>query len=292
MTDHVSLDLADFLEGRLAPEQRQELERHIETCAECAAEVAFALRFRESALAQGLAHLRPERIVALSAAPGETTPGEQGHLKGCEGCREELTWAGTTTDGGETDSDHSDDRSPQDMHPRGLYLWIPATVALAALVSLFFLVVSPRLRTGGVPEYAALIVAEPLPVRISRSADADDPFESARLLGLEAYRDRDYAGARGRFEDALAIRPVHPEILLYAGSTELLLGDAARAAGLLDAGFQYADDDALRAELLWQLADARLEQGDVDAARQALEEVIGMGRGRADEARRIMNLLQ
>ncbi|TPW06898.1 MAG: hypothetical protein FD129_2638, partial [bacterium] len=238
MSDHVSLELADFLEDRITPERRHEMERHIEICAECAAEVAFAIRFRENAMAQGLAHLRPERIVTLAASPEAATPIEQHHLGACAACRAEITWAGTAPTGGGSDSGYRDDRLPGGIRLPRLRLWLPATAAVAVLAALFFLVVSPRLRSGA-HQYAGLILAEPLPVRISRSSGAADPFESARLLGLEAYRDRDYVAARARFGDALTLGPRHAEMLLYAGSTELLLGNAGRAAALLETGLRH-----------------------------------------------------
>jgi len=290
MSDHVSLELADFLEDRLTPSRRGELEAHLEGCPECAAELAFARHFRESALAQGLMHLRPERIVELAGSSGEPTDAERVHLDACDVCRGEMHWAESGPTADDPGSDAGDPPAPGNSRRPLFRLWIPAAAAIAALLAVFITLVAPRLRTGG-PEFADLILAEPLPVRINRSAAPPDSFATARLLGLESYQDGNYALARDRFREALGVRPEDAEMLLYSGSTELLLGDAATAATHLEAGLRTAGSDALRAELAWQLADALLEQGDRDGARRALTRVIELGRSHAADAERVLTEL-
>jgi hypothetical protein len=286
MSEHVTLELADYLAGRLDPGRQQEVERHIQTCAECASEVAFASRFIESAHEQGLAHLCPDRIVRIADEPGSATAAERAHFESCTACRAELEWAAGTAS---VSAEAAGAARRRAFRP-GPGVWIPAAAAMAAVLAVFvFRMDRPPLRDPAA--LAALISAERLPVRINRSATPADSFEIARLGGLEAYAEGDFAAARDRFAEALALRSGDPELLLYAGSSRLLLGDATGAAPLLEAGLARAgagaEAGALWAELAWQLADARLEMGDVAAARPLLEELARRGEEHAEDARRI-----
>jgi len=289
MTEHVTQELADYLNGRLTPDRRREVDAHVEACGECAAELAFATRLVDSARSQGIAHLHPDRIVALADAPAGATSAERDHLEACDACRAELGWAANVSTGHALDLAVAE-RPPA---PRHLWsrLWVPAGAALAVAAAVAIVFIGPRFaREASDP--AGLIEARPLPVRFSRSAAPTDSFDSARLGGLEAYQEGDYRAARVRFGEALAIRPDDAETLLYAGSTALLLDDPAGAAPLLETGLQHTDRQPLREQLYWHLADARLELGDIGAARDALEEVSELGQGRAQAARRLLKALQ
>jgi hypothetical protein len=293
MNEHVTLELADYLAGRLDPERQEAMARHIQTCPECAAEVAFASRFVESAIEQGLAHLRADRVVRIADEPGSATAAERSHLEACAACRAEVEWAGKAPAGsaelpGSGTVAGAGKRRVFRLRPR---IWIPAAAALAAVLAIVILRMdAPPLRDPAA--LAGLISAEPLPVRINRSIIPADSFEVARLRGLEAYAEGDHAAARDRFAEALTLRPGDPEVLLYAGSSALLEGDAAVAAPLLEAGLARAGTGAeaapLREELAWQLADARLEMGDGATARSHLEELARQGGRHAEEARRIV----
>ena len=75
--DHILEQMADSLENRLTPEQRREVEMRRDRCSECGAALAFAMKLQAEALAQGLAHIRPDRIIALSGNRDTATPAEQ-----------------------------------------------------------------------------------------------------------------------------------------------------------------------------------------------------------------------
>jgi tetratricopeptide (TPR) repeat protein len=290
MSDHVSADLADLLAGRLSPEREREVMRHIESCADCSAEHSFASRFVESALEQGLAHVRSERILVLADQVDSATPMERLHLESCELCRAEIEWARRTQD---VPPSRAGDVEPA-VRPRSSWwrprVWVPAAAAVAATVVVVMFI-------RGVPEpaprpYAGLIVAEPLPVRIPRSTAPADSFEIARSRGLEGYVAGEYADAMRHFEEALAMRPGDPELLLYAGSSRLLTGDPVGAASRFEEGLKRADSSELRAELSWQLADTRLETGDVAGARRLLEALAREDDGYARDARRVLERIR
>jgi len=293
MSDHVSLELADFLENRLSPERRVDFQRHIEVCAACAAELAFALRFREGAVAEGLAHPRPDRLVALAAGSEEVTEIERRHLESCPECRVELEWASAPDDLEPTVSGGHRPRRPGRSQrpgflrtPRRTRTWL----SVAAVLVVAAIVLVPRFRDDS-PRFADLIAVEPLPVLINRGAAAPDSFATARLRGLEFYRDGDYAGAGSQLQAALDLRPGDAELLLYLGSSELMLGNPDMAAKHLEEGRRGATNDALREEIDWQLANALLRRGSTAEARRVLEQVVATGGDRAGDAQRILNTL-
>ncbi len=288
--NHILEQMADYLENRLTPEQRREVEMHRDRCSECGAALAFAMKLQAEALAQGLAHIRPDRIIALSGNRDTATPAEQQHLDTCESCRRELEWASAGEEdempGGEDVDENSRRRAVLSFARR----WWPAvTVAAAAVIATVIFL--PRGSRDPV-DYTALASIEPLPVRISRSAVEPGTFEAARLRGLELYRDGDYAGARAALEEALGLKPGDAEMLLYLGSSESLAGNFAHAATHLEAAVATADAPALREEALWQLANARLALNDIPAAKLALVDVVELDRGRADHARELLGNIE
>lgn len=295
MSDHVVDRIADYLEGRLTPEVARAVEAHLDACAECAADVEFARALQTAAMRQGLTHIRPGRIIALATDPAGATLPEEQHLMECRSCREELDWvrrssASDLTDGGSSPADSG-------LHPtrarkssrsliRGWGLGL-ATVAAAVLIVLF---VIPR---GSIePERAAgLAHVAPIPVNITRSSAPPGSFEEVRMKALEAYRDADYDLAVELLGQAVDERPDATELILYLGSAAMLTGDYGSATRHLQVCIQRASNDALRDEALWQLANAELAGGKVDAARDTLKRVRDAGGNHAEDATRLLSEL-
>ena len=99
MSEHVGDRIADYLADRLDIEQVRELEAHIESCPECAADLAFAQELRQKAINQGLMHLRASRMVAIvSGDSSPITPDEQQHLDTCAACQTECDWLKSNPD--------------------------------------------------------------------------------------------------------------------------------------------------------------------------------------------------
>ena len=283
--NHIIEQIADYIENRLTPEVHREVEMHLDKCGECAAALAFAMKLREEALAQGLAHIRPDRIVALSADRHAATPAEAAHLAACESCRGEMEWAGSGT-AEDAATEDADEDSRRRTTPSFARRWWPAgAVALAAVVAtLIFLPRGPR----DAGDLSGRLRIEPLPVNISRGAVEPGTFEAARLRALELYRDGNYTNARRAFDEALVLAPGDAEMLLYLGSAELIQGNPAGAALHLAAGANRAEEPPLREELLWQLAHAHLAAGKTGDATSALEQVVALEGRHADEARGLL----
>lgn len=284
MSGHVTDEIVDYLDGRLDPERREIFMQHLAGCAECKAAVDFALTLRETVDAQGLAHLDADRIVALAATPEGMTGGERAHLEACPDCRLELDWV--TSRPGEPAStglglERFGSRRFRILAP------VAALAAAAALLIVFLPARKPRPGT----DLAALVHVEPLPVQITRGVPAAGSFEEARLEGLEAYRDGDYARAADACSEALVRKPGDAEMLLYRGSAELLTGRPGPAATDLEEGLRRTDLPPLREELFWQLASARLLLGDRSTATDALNHVIDLNGRRTGEARRLLDAL-
>lgn len=94
MSVHVATWLADLVENRLDEGLTRQSRAHLETCVECAADFEWARAFRERALAQGVRHLTPERVLALAAGDAPPVASEEhAHLEQCAACRSELEWA-------------------------------------------------------------------------------------------------------------------------------------------------------------------------------------------------------
>jgi len=280
---HIVELIADYLENRLTPEQRHEVEMHRDACGECAAAIAFAMKLHEEALAQGLAHIRPDRIVALSGNRASATKVEAAHLDACENCRREMEWAAEAVDEAAEEAD--EDSRPRHTLTVARRWWPAAAVVAAAAIALIFML--PRGPHDG-SDMTGFVRIEPLPVNITRGSAEPGTFEATRLRGLEQYRDGDYSGAITAFEEALSLRDGDAEVLLYLGSAELLQGNPASAARHLASGASRADSPALREELLWQLAQAQLASGHRAEAERSLRDVIALRGRRAALARTIL----
>ncbi len=284
--NHILDQIADYLENRLTPEQRREVEMHRDECDECSAALAFAMKLQAEALAQGLTHIRPDRIIALAGDSKAVTPAEQQHLAACESCRRELEWAAAGKEEEALGSEDVDEDRRRRAAPSFAKRWWPAAAVAAAAV-IAIVIFLPR-GSRDTPDYTALARIEALPVSISRGASEPGTFEAARLRGLELYRDGNYAGARAALEAALGLEPGNAEILLYLGSTELLQGNPADAARHLAAGTNRTETPALREELLWQLVHAHLAANKREEATSSLEEIIALDGRHADDAGRLL----
>ena len=282
MNDHVLDELADLLEGRCTPQRRLLLQQHLDACAECSEALAFLSEFQGAALAQGRMHLRAERIVALSTTPESILEVEQRHLDRCAACRGELDWAK------ERPGEGAHVAGPRTKRPL-LRRW-PLAAAAAAVLS-----VSALYLFRGVDDasnVAVLARIEPMRVPLSRSVAEMDSFAKLRLGAFEHYRDARYESARASLQAALELAPDNAEILLYLGSTELLLRNAPRALQLLQVAVQRSDEPPLSEQILWQLAQAQLTLGDGEAATQTLEQVLALQRGHAAQAQELLEALR
>lgn len=275
MSEHVGSEILDFVERRLDEARMREIQRHLDTCEDCAADVAFARELREQAAAQGLRHLPPERVVALAAGDSPSAE-ERGHLDGCSACREEVAWAErqdpidtilpavAPPEIGPSPSARGERRGPAWQ-----WIWGGVTAAAAAL-AVFFLLPLDRgtepqppvpapvpPRTSPPPSIAGLARLDPLPVRLTR-APAEPGFDEERVAGLEAYQAADYPAAIEHFRRALAVRPAHDETALYLGSAELMTRNATAAEATLAPLAERAPDPVIRSEALWRLANARV----------------------------------
>jgi hypothetical protein len=90
----VTWHLVDYLELPLTPSILEAVAGHLATCPECAGDLRWLDTFRKAAIAQGLRHPAPERIIDLADRRGDpVTPHERRHLRLCARCRAEIDWA-------------------------------------------------------------------------------------------------------------------------------------------------------------------------------------------------------
>jgi hypothetical protein len=297
MSDHIVDQIADYLEGRLAPDATRAFESHLEECEACAADVEFARAFQTGAVEQGLMHIRPGRIVALADDPSVTTEIEERHLMDCSSCRSELEWVRTSSASDVADGGGSPAGRDSGLHPTrdrksrwafsrgwGLGLVTAAVAVLAVLLMLPDGTVDPERARG-------LARIEPIPVNITRSPVSPGSFEEARLIGLESYRDGDYGRAAERLDEAVDLRPDAAELYLYLGSAAMLDNDYEPATRYLQTCIERAGNDALRDEAMWQLANAYLAGGDVNSARTTLQRIRDAGGARAGDSTRLLTRL-
>jgi hypothetical protein len=275
---HVVDEIADYLEGRLAPHRLAEVEEHLGTCADCAADFAFGRELRDEAARQGLRHLAAERFVELGSTAAPTpTDAEAQHLDRCEMCRAELSWMR----GLPAEEEARRARVVPLFRRRAAWLLLAAAIAGLALW--------PR---GGGRDLSRFARLEPIPVRLTRG-DANDSFERERLLGLERYSNADWAGARESLSAALRARPASEEIRLYLGSAELLDGDVDAAVGRLRGLVDEAADPGIRAEARWQLANALLAAKQTQEEAMKLLEAVAAAPGRrAGPARELLGRIR
>jgi len=285
VNDHVTDEIADFLEGRLSRERSEAIEAHLAGCGDCAADVAFARALRDQAMDQQLMHVRPARIVAVASGDAPWTEVERRHLEGCDPCRTELEWAernvrevadrvaSPDVRGGRETEREGRSGSWRRLFGRKLEWGLVAAVATVLVV---MLTLSQRsVDPGRARDLARL---EPIPVNMTRSVPEPGSSAERKLQGLERYRDGDYEEARALLREAAGAETEDPDLLLFLGSAALLSGDYGAAVNQLTACVEIAGSAALREEASWQLANAHLAAGHVDEARSLLHELAG-GRG-------------
>lgn len=285
MSGHVVDRIADYLAGRLGSAERRAFEDHVVACDDCRSELEWARRLRSEALRQGLRHLDPMRLLAIAERRLAPDADEEDHLRGCPECRRELDWASGLPE--ESGGDEAGGDDPVESRPRPRrWPWLAAAAAAVLAVALFGIDREPAL------DPATLVTLEPLPVRITRSVPATDPFEIARLAGLEAYADGDFEAARDELEAAVGIRPDADEARLYLASAALLTGE--REPAVLD--LRRVVDDAgpgpVHDEAAWLLANAVLLERDVDEARGLLSGLAGGDGHRSADAAALLESLR
>ena len=103
---------------------------------------------------------------------------------------------------------------------------------------------------------AALPDDQPEALHSAELAVAAAPRDAAReaLLGTVLFGRRDYRGALGHLESALAATPDDPRLLLTAGLTQLALSNPAKGVPLLERVRERGGDSAFAAAALAQLA--------------------------------------
>jgi hypothetical protein len=301
--EHVVDRIADYLEERLIPAEVELFDAHLRVCTDCQTQVQFARTLQSNALEQGVMHIRPGRVVALAAHPEAVTEIEERHLMDCRSCRAELEWVressvtdvadGAVGGGAPTAADAGSrshpgrDRKLRWSRSRGWRLGL--ATAVAAVLALIVILPDGSMDPERAKELARLT---PIPVNLTRGPVEPDSFEEDRQLGLEAYRDGRYREAAGFLQKAVEHRPADAELHLYLGSAAMLAGDSEAALVHLQQCFEHAQTDALRAEAQWQLANAQLAVGDVDAARSVLRRLLEAGGLHADESARLLERLE
>jgi TolA-binding protein len=291
VSDHVTNDIADYIEGRLDPDRENLVRAHVEGCADCAAELALALQLQEQGAARGMRHLDAERIAAVASdSKVQMTELERQHVSDCERCRSDFELASTVPPEDEWDAivSATDTAKRKTAHTKPWFLsWKLVPAALAAVVAVVLFIIVPSDKR----DFSHLAQIEPLPVHISRGAVTPGSFEALRRRGLELYRDGQYAGARDQLTRANEMQP-DAEVQLYLGSIELLLDNAEVAIPVFEMILDGAPRNAIRAEALWQLANVQLITGQTEHAGKILQELIALGEKRGNDARVLLENLQ
>jgi FimV-like protein len=281
---HVTPWIADHVEGRSSPSERATIETHLAHCEECAADFAFARSLRADVEAARLRHLSSGRILALLQDRPETA--ERAHLDRCAECRRHLEWAR------ELPAD-----AAAALPIEAARAWLRRTLS-----SLRSWTGSQRSGDRPAPARAAADAAtlriallariEPLPVLVQRGSEREDARAWAR--GLELYREQSFAAAAPEFAKAVDLAPERAEILLYLGSSQVLLGRDEDGIQTLQRAVRLAGTDPpspLLEECRWQLANAYLSIGDAATAAPILQEIAATGERHREDAARVTQSL-
>lgn len=274
---HIGDRIPDYFENRLLAASRLEVEAHIAACNACAADFEWARALQADIEAGHLRHVSSQRALELAGAP--PTPEEETHLRACLECREAAEWA--------VKLQRLPDESELASHASPLVRI--QTRARRTVDHLRALAV--RMQLAPDPEkFSQLARIEPLPVLLPRSETGNE-FDEAWIRGIEAYRAHDFFRATSSLGRAAELAPSKPEVVLYLGSAQLLLGlfDVAiqtltAAVDLASSGSTDEQPSALAEEARWQLANARLAHGDAAAAIPLLEGISVDQGTHADEA--------
>ncbi len=84
------------------------------------------------------------------------------------------------------------------------------------------------------------------------------------------------------------MRPEDADILLFLGSSELLLGRHEDAAARLSLALEVTVDRFAREEALWQLINAELAAGNNERAAPLLEQMANGSTERSSEAKELL----
>jgi predicted anti-sigma-YlaC factor YlaD len=277
VTDHTTTQLADYLQGRLDPTQELEVKRHVEACADCAADLAFARELRQNAMSQGMMHLSTTRIIAIATEGSSADEVEERHLDRCEACRSEYAWAEKRPGEDAWDSLQFQKRraqsvevepterpaQPVELEPRrrrrgpSTTVW---TLGVAAAAVLAVVLLLPR---GQDVQEAVRALASPqaLPVSTTRAQGDPGSFEDTRAKGLNRYAEGDYSGAQEHLRSALALQPGDGVATLYLASAEVLTAQVDPAASRLQDLLSGDLLAGIRSEALWLLIQVRVIQG-------------------------------
>ncbi len=102
--------------------------------------------------------------------------------------------------------------------------------------------------------------------RDPRGVKGISPFREALARGDSALLKRDYDGALAAYREALAVEPENALGLYRVGEAQLLKGELHEAESAFNAGVVAAKDPALKAKLLFALADLNERQKAYDPA--------------------------
>lgn len=211
------------------------------------------------------------------------------HLVACASCADELAALCALTAELERSREQivAETASRPSAWRRPWILALAAVVVVAAGLGIWM-----RLQPAPGPraELAELAAFEPptyVPVRLRGSED-----EAARRFreAMEFYAAGDWRGALPGLRAAAALDPEAPHLAFYLGACALLAGDTDEAISALERTAALGDTPFLE-EALFYLAKARLQAGEVGAARAELAKVIELNGDRLEEARGLLGRL-
>ena len=288
--DHcASAEIFDDLEGRTSAARRRTLRKHLAECAPCKQLYAKISALHADAISCDARHVHPERLVTLAdRASAGANREEQDHLKACGLCRAQLAELTALPQPAGISEPCGQRLRPWTWRPR--LAW-----GLAAAAALLLFVIAPweALRAPEDPsaDFAALAQIEPIEIAAARDIGGQGGFDARYRAGLQGYVAGDYATARRELRAAAELDPQHAVTALLLGSAALLEGESQAAIRWLGQAAQSAPDPAIRAEALWQLANAHLTLGEVATARTLCEEISSLALLHDADARKVLAAL-
>ncbi len=298
--NHVTDEVLDYLEERLAPERVRAIRAHLACCPACASLYAHAEELHRDVREKGARHLHPDRLLELSDAPlAVESEEEKAHISDCQLCRQQLAWLRSLPQPRELDPGAREAQPLRRDHPawpaaliaslRRIPNWGWGTALTGAVVTALLVVMLRPTEHG--PFYPDLAHIEPLEVQWPRGATVASDFTTVYRDGLERYAAGDYAGAVAPLLQAAQLNPKHEAVFLLIGSAYLLQGKTSEAIAALERSLANTTDPALIEEAKWQLANAHLAAADPEGARARLEEIVSMRESRFSEAEALLKRL-
>lgn len=160
-------------------------------------------------------------------------------------------------------------------------------LAAAAVVAALFVVVLDDGAVGDSLAPLGAVTESDLPPYVNTRLRADSfgdgrtDFES----GMDAYGRHEWGRAAERLGAAVEADPTRALWRFYLGAALLADGRAGDAVPHLQAA---TTDERFGEEATWLLAKARLQRGEVEPAREALERLVGSAGERAGDARALL----